>query len=162
MNINNFLLLFAFGVIVGAFLFIKQKIEKVKKEYRYDKKDFLLTPSEHKFFDALVKAVSDEYLIFPQIHLSALINHRVKGQNWKGAFSHINGKSVDFVLCDKNYISPKLAIELDDRSHELEDRQERDGIVENILKNAGVPLLRIKNQENFNPDDIKREISSFL
>jgi enolase len=33
---------------------------------------------------------------------------------------------VDFVLCDKINISPKLAIELDDKSHEREDSHSED------------------------------------
>lgn len=46
------------------------------------------------------------------------MDHKIKGQNWQGALSHIDRKSVDIVLCDKNYIAPKLVIELDDKSHE--------------------------------------------
>jgi len=42
-----------------------------------------------------------------------VLEHRIKGQDWKAAFRRINGKSVDFVICDKAYIKPLLAIELD-------------------------------------------------
>jgi very-short-patch-repair endonuclease len=77
------------------------------------------------------------------VHLSTIIDEKVQKQNWRGARAHIGRKSVDFVLCDKEFITPKLAIELDDSSHEQSDRILRDREVERILEEAGVPLLRI-------------------
>ena len=153
--------------IVGmAFEFIKSKDKEDKKsdlrKYKYTRRQFFITPSEHEFYNALSKAVGDTYLIFTQVHLPTIIDHKVVGQNWKGAFSHINQKSVDFVLCDKAYISPKLAIELDDKTHQREDRIERDIEVERMLEEAGFPLLRIENHGRFNSDELKEKINRIL
>ena len=92
------------------------------------------------------------------MHLPTLIDNKVVGQNWRAAFRHINGKSVDFVLCDKAYISPKLAIELDDKTHERPERQERDVEVERILQEAGVPLLRLENHGKFNAEQLSVKV----
>ena len=94
--------------------------------------------------------------------MPTLLDHKVAGQNWNAAFRHVSQKSVDFVLCDKAYISPKLAIELDDRSHERTDRQERDQEVERILKGAGMPLLRLENHGKFNPQELAEKVRSAL
>lgn len=64
-----------------------------------------MTRAEHECYDAVVKAVGDEYLTFALVHLSTLVDNRIKGQSWHGAFHHISYKSVDFVLGDKAYIS---------------------------------------------------------
>jgi very-short-patch-repair endonuclease len=125
-----------------------------KSKYQYNRRNFFLTRAEHEFYDTLVSAVGSEYYIFAQVHLPTLLDHAVRGQNWRAALAHINRKSVDFVLCDKAYISPKLAIELDDKSHERPDRQERDNEVERILQQAGVPLLRIVNNGRFISSDL--------
>lgn len=152
-------------VVVGAFVFIKhvsggkgkeEKEEKKKPLYKYKRKDFLISRPEHEFFDILVEILGNKYNIFTQVHLPTILEHKVIGQNWKGAFSHINGKSVDFVICDKAYIKPLLAIELDDKSHEREDRIERDGVVEQMLKEAGMPLLRFSNNGSFNKEEMSR------
>ena len=150
-------------VIVVSILKIKfEGGEDEKKLYQYKKKNFFLTRAEHECFDALTKAVGNEFIIFAQVHLPTLIDNKVVGQNWRGAFRHINGKSVDFVLCDKAYISPKLAIELDDKTHERPDRQERDREVERILKEAGVPLLRIENRGGFDSNEFSQKIKDAL
>ncbi len=116
-------------------------IEEEKKKYNYKRKNFFLSRAEHECYDALVSAVGQEYHVFAQAYLPTVVDNKIVGQNWRGAFRHINEKSIDFVLCDKDYISPKLAIELDDRTHERPDRRERDIEVERILKDAGLPLL---------------------
>ena len=148
--------------VIGVFIEITRGGESKKKKYTYEQKNFIMSRAEHECFDALMKAVGDKYYVFPQVHLASIINHKVVGQNWKGAFSHINQKSVDFVLCDKSYLAPKLAIELDDRSHERQDRIDRDGEVERILMDAGLPLLRLENHGSFDPVELGRKVSESL
>lgn len=133
-----------------------------KKKYQYKRKNFFLTRAEHECFDALVAAVGNDYHIFAQVHLPTLLDHKVTGQNWRGALSHVSQKSVDFVLCDKKYISAQIAIELDDKTHERPDRQERDEEVERILKGAGIPLLRIENHGSFNASDLAQKVTVVL
>jgi very-short-patch-repair endonuclease len=133
-----------------------KKEEKKKPLYKYTRKNFLISRPEHEFFDILVEILGNKYNIFTQVHLPTILEHKVVGQNWKGAFSHINGKSVDFVICDKAYIKPLLAIELDDKSHEREDRIERDSEVERMLQEAGMPLVRFGNNGLFNKEEISR------
>ena len=100
-----------------------------------------------------------KWYVVPQVHLSALLNHKVKGQNWKGAFQHINGKSVDFVLLSKENAKPICAIELDDSSHDRNDRLSRDEEVERIFKQAKIPLARFRNINNLSRQDIVRIIA---
>jgi len=145
------------GVIAGL-LKDKFDFEDDKPKYNYKRRNWFLTKAEHEFYDALVKAVGNDYIIFAQVHLPTLLDEKVVGQNWKAAFRHVSQKSVDFVLCDKSYISPKLAIEPDDKSHERSDRLDRDIEVERILKGAGMPLLRIQNHGTFNPQDLAQKI----
>lgn len=153
-------------VIVGVVAFIKhvsggkgkEEKEEAKKKplYKYTRKDFLISRPEHEFFDILVEILGGKYHIFTQVHLPTILDHKIKGQTWKAAFGHINGKSVDFVICDKAYVKPLLTIELDDRSHERLDRIERDSEVERMLQEAGMPLLRFGNNGNFNKEEIKK------
>lgn len=129
--------------------------EKKKLLYKYKRKDFLITKKENEFFNILTEILNNEYYIFPQVHLDAILDYKVVGQNWKAAFRHINEKSVDFVICDKAYLKPLLAIELDDKSHEREDRIERDINVERIFMEVDMPILRIQNSVSLNKEEVK-------
>jgi len=132
----------------------KRKVFK-NNTYAYTAKPLLMSVTEAEFFVKLKRLVQDRYYVFPQVHLSALLDHRVKGQDWHYAFRHINGKSVDYVLCDKNTLKPVYAIELDDLSHTKPDRRERDGEVERIFKEAHLPLVRFSNKDVSNETIIK-------
>lgn len=157
------------GVVLAA-KFLKNKHSDgntsnertVLSKYRYEKKRFFMSRPEHECYNALMAAVGKDYYVFPQVHLSVVLNHKIKGQNWYGALRHIDEKSIDFVLCDKNYIEPRLAIELDDRTHEREDRKERDGEVERILSCAELPLLRLENHGQFNSSELSLKIKTAL
>lgn len=124
----------------------KRKVFK-DNVYNYSAKNLLMTRTEAEFFTKLDRVVAERYYVFPQVHLSALLDHKIKGQDWRFAFRHINGKSVDFVLCDRITLRPTYAIELDDLTHEKSDRRKRDIEVERIFKEANLPLVRFKNKD---------------
>ena len=138
------------AVLGGIYTFVNLKIsgkssesEDIKKSnYKYYAKSYIMTQREGEFFKTLNEVLGSKWYVVPQVHLSALLNHKVKGQNWKGAFQHINGKSVDFVLLSKETTKPICAIELDDSSHDRADRSARDDEVERIFKQANIPLAR--------------------
>ena len=103
------------------------------KNYAYQRKWNLITKSELKFFQLLLKVVDSYYYVIPQVHLSTLFQHKVWGQNWRAALSRIQRKSVDYVICCRQKLVPICAIELDDLSHQKEDRKKRDKVVEDIF-----------------------------
>lgn len=137
----------AFVAIVGVRLSSTSEKRKVFKnnKYSYSAKDLIMSRAEAQFFKQLSFVVSERYYVFAQVHLSSLLDHRIRGQDWSIAFRHINGKSVDFVLCEKATLKPVYAIELDDFTHEREDRATRDAEVERIFKQAQIPLVRFKS-----------------
>ena len=139
-------------VIVIVVLFVLAELFRGQHEkplYQYKKRECIMTHAERKCFNSLVEAVGSTYHIFAQVHLPSVLDHKVhNGQRWFAAFRHIDEKSVDFVLCTKNDLRPILAIELDDWSHERPNRQERDKEVERILRDAHLPLLRLKDNSD--------------
>ena len=148
-------------VLVAIIAYINSGLHKTYKltvkptvKYHYKRKAFLMTKAENDFFDVIYRAIGDDYYVFPQIHLSEILDHKVKYQNWEHALHYINQKSVDFVICDKQYRRPILAIELDDWSHDADDRKQRDANVEHMLREAGMPLLRFKDVRSSPSEEI--------
>ncbi len=120
---------------------------KRKYQYKYNKKSSIMTKTEVRFYEKLNTIMGEKYYIVPQAHLSTFLNHKIPRQNWRGAFSVINGKSVDFLVCDKETSKPVIAIELDDWTHMKADRIERDELVNTILSEADVLLVRFRAGE---------------
>ena len=97
----------------------------------------LLTKNEWKNYlilreDAAVKG----YIVCPKVRLLDLVEPKKDATKWKTLLRKVQSKHVDFVICDID-MNVKLIIELDDSSHEREDRKERDKFVNLILRSAG-------------------------
>jgi hypothetical protein len=135
--------------------------EAGRREYAYRLKDYLMTAPERACFNALRDAMSGEYYVFPQIHLDALLRPTMNGRDGVYAWRHINQKSVDFVLCNRE-LRPLLAIELDDWSHERRDRIERDRIVEALFKESALPLERLTRYDIDNVAKLRERLMSRL
>ncbi|MEK7538445.1 MAG: DUF2726 domain-containing protein [Patescibacteria group bacterium] len=160
----NKLIVLALIVFVLGFIFklLAQKNDlgkSAKKEewLPYMKKSYLLTRAEHEFFVILEKAVEGQYYIFPQLALDKIVLLSGKGSLKSGYRNKIDLKSVDFVLFDKQNISPILVIELDDPSHEKPERQLRDGFVDRVLNHCGIPILHVTSTPN--EDNLRAQIT---
>ena len=160
--IAAFVILLALDFITRKIFNDKESAEIKKSTYHYFAKNAIMTERENKFFKQLNEILGNKWFIIPQVHLSALLNHKVKGQNWKAAFRHINGKSVDFVLLSKETMKPICAIELDDSTHNYKNRVERDAEVERIFAEAKLPLARFKNPEKLSRQDIVNTIATAI
>ena len=132
------------------------------QEYKYQRKWYLVTRSELSFFHTLLGVVNNFYYVVPQVHLSSLLDHKAWGQSWKGALSRIQRKSVDYVICSRDELTPVCVVELDDPSHSAPDRIERDKLVESIFKEAGIPLIRIKTQEQNNLQLVRDKLAGVV
>lgn len=159
-----FLILFiaVIALVIVAFILSLFRGKEARYKYLYERRGFVMSRPEREFFITLTELVGTNYWIFPQIHLPSLVEHKIKGQSWFGAFRHISEKSVDFVLCDKKSLRLAIAIELDDPSHERFDRIKRDEEVERILEVAKLPLLRIRGKDNINREELLRKINEKL
>jgi len=81
-------------------------------------------------------------MVAMSVRLADVIN--CSRESWAAGYGAlISSKQIDFVLCEPHSTRIVLAIELDDESHGLADRRERDKFLDNAMQAAGVPLLRV-------------------
>ena len=108
------------------------------KKWPYYKKQLLTKPEQILYFKIL--EALPEYLIFAQVQLSQILGVE-KGYSYSEWYNRINRMSVDFVVCNKAAEIVAL-IELDDSTHEKEDRKEADRKKDKACKDAGIRLIR--------------------
>jgi len=104
-----------------------------------------MTPTEMEFWKVLRELIPEQFCLFAKVRIADVVevNARryTKGYNIK--FSRISQKHLDFVICLARNSGVIGAVELDDSSHQRQDRMERDRFVDGCLLQAGVPLLHI-------------------
>ena len=101
----------------------------------------LLTATEFYFFQVLREAVGQHYHISCKVRLRDIFVPATHEWDFE-IINHYKQKHVDFLLCDPDTMQPKLAVELDDRSHRREKTRQRDALVEQLYRDACLPLMR--------------------
>ena len=76
-------------------------------------------------------------------------------------FNKIARKSIDFVITEQN-LKIKLCIELDDYTHNKQNRIYRDKFVNEVFKSTDVKILRIPVQNFYNMEELKTKIEESL
>lgn len=118
----------------------------------------LMSEAEKRFFEVLESA-APSFLICPQVAMSAIVT-RPSHQNqlrYRAAFSQ---KRLDFVLVDRDTLTARLVVELDDSSHR--HRQAEDAKRDEMLTQAGYPVLRVPVRQSYNVKELSAKVRSAL
>jgi hypothetical protein len=127
----------------------------------YFSREFLLTQGESAFYQVLRKVVPDGLALCFKVRLCDLIDCAPEARK-KGFWSKIAQKHIDFVLVNASDTSIRLAIELDDRSHDRKDRRDRDAFVDGALDVAGIAILRVPAAAEYDAREIRKLLDESL
>lgn len=138
------------------FLAAKPDKQAVVPQLPYALRDDFLSPAEQSFALVLRGAVADHAMICPKVALGDLFFAKTGDprQN-RIATNRIDRKHVDFLICDPKTLRPVAGIELDDKSHQRPDRQERDEFVDAVFAAAKLPLLRVPVRQGYSAAELK-------
>lgn len=129
---------------------------KVTIKLPYALRDDFLSDAELSFYKILEQVVGNKVTICPKVSLKDIffVTERDRSKN-STYMNKINRKHVDFLLCNTVTMKPLCGIELDDTSHNRQDRIERDIFVNDLFKSAGLQLVRFQNKRSYTINEIE-------
>ena len=147
-----------------AVIIIIKLVKKIKKTKHktndivindgiYHKREFI-TECEKEFMFKLNNIFGNKYIIQPQIPLRMIVS---KNNDKLNKYASELNRYIDFGIFNKNY-ELQVLVELNDKTHELEERQVRDLKVQNICKQANIPLITFWTYEKLTNEEIKHRI----
>ncbi len=148
------------GLMAGAAALRDRLAGRQRLPYR--RRDGLLTAAERAFYGALCRAVEADWQVFAQVRVADLLTVPKETRNRQSFVSRITSKHVDFVLCDRQTLSPVAALELDDSSHQLANRRQRDIFLDAAFEAAGLPLLRVPVRGSYDAAELHDLIHGHL
>ena len=149
------ILLISIVLLVGLIVLTNVLSKNKKTRYKYKKINSLMTNTELKYYNALKSILhGTPYVLLPQIPLSSIVTRKNKHK-----FQNELNRVVDFCVFSPEF-SPLVCIEINDSSHLLKNRIERDKKVKNILKLAKIPLLTIWTNEKFEYKQIANKLKN--
>ena len=127
-------------------------------EPQYELWPSLMTPREREFYKLLLEAVGDRYQIFSKVRLGDILKLSNEPRDRKFHSNQLQCKHFDFLLCEKDWYKPVLAIELDDNSHKRPDHRARDEFKDRVCQQAHLKLWRPPIQRSYARNYIHQEI----
>ena len=122
------------------------------------RRKFLLTKNEYWFYKSL-KEIADKYgfAVLAKIRFADLVEVSAEAdkKEYMKYFGKIKSKHIDFILCKKDNLYPELLIELNDSSHNKEDRIKRDEFVKKIAEKVGYKMVFVDGTQNLEETIIK-------
>ncbi|MCE0498783.1 MAG: DUF2726 domain-containing protein [Methylacidiphilales bacterium] len=165
----SMILLLELGAILIAVLgalwlfrwLLESRFKPSSKGIKYTLKSSLVTDAERSFLGCLDSVLPPEIRVFAKVRLADLfsVERSSNRTGWRAAFNRIQSKHVDFLLCKSDDLSPLVAIELDDKTHAANDRQERDRFLNDLFANSRIKLLRIPAQKSYDPGELAQRLN---
>ncbi len=115
-----------------------------------------LSANEKCFLVALDAALGSGYRVFAQVRLADLVivEEKYSEARRRAALNRVFAKSIDILICRSGSFEPVAAIEVDDRTHLLPARRERDALVDVVFREIGLPLLRVRARHAYSAESI--------
>jgi hypothetical protein len=115
----------------------------------------LLTRAEASVYNLLRLAARDHYLVFSQIPIWCVVDVSSADQRARQAFlQQIALKRVDFALVHPGTLTVAKVVELEEGTDPSTQRQARNRLIDEILKTAGIDIVRLAPQSTSSVPDI--------
>ncbi|HFZ8416067.1 TPA: DUF2726 domain-containing protein [Salmonella enterica subsp. enterica serovar Aberdeen] len=113
----------------------------------WQRQNALMTEREIHFMKGLFRVVDmKRWYLCPQVRVADIVqlkgNIRSRSRQWWQLFRMVSQWHVDVVIVDRRTFCVVAVVELDDASHLQLERKRRDILLEEVMRQAGIPLLR--------------------
>ena len=151
-------------VFIGLLLCVLVLPAKAKSNRAYEPLPSILTNAEKHFYKVLSSIYKDDFIIMAKVRLADVVKvgPNIRKKHFWSYFSKISQKHIDMLILKKSDYSTLCAIELDDKSHDKQERITRDKFVNQVMAQTGIPLYRFKVKHRYNRAEIAKTLSKCL
>jgi very-short-patch-repair endonuclease len=128
-----------------------------REAFPYECRESLLSRGEFAFYRVLRQAVTARQGISMKTRLADVV--RCQPELWDTVHGRrLSQKHVDFVIYDRFTAAIVAVVELDDQSHNVPDRRDRDAFVDRVLVALGVAIFRVRAASSYNIDALRLQL----
>lgn len=157
-------LLAAIAVVLALALALVLLVRWLRPRPAYEAVDSLFTASELTFLHVLETAVDGRARVYGKVRIADLVRvaSNVPRGYFLSAFNPIAQKHVDYVICHPHDLAVLCVVELDDPSHRRPERQARDALVDSVMASAGIPILHVPTQPDYDVRILQEMLDDLL
>jgi hypothetical protein len=157
------LILFALISLIVIVALLASRLNDNSFPFPFDQKKAVFTSAEKNFQNLVEQAMGPKYRILNRVKLSDVVAIRkgVSSRASQTAVTNADSKYLDFVICDRDTMKLRGAIDLVDTQGKGY-KVKKDWFVSGALEAAAIPHIRIKVKANYTIDEIRACINSRL
>lgn len=151
------LTLVAFVCFVLVFFIKNRQLNHPALQYPYSLKVPLFSPAERELLDMLERTFAERYLILGKVSVADVVEITAVPRRayWYQAHNRIAATRFDFLLCEKNNLTPVCVINLDDPEAEQD-------FVDRLCETVRLPQVRLTAEAARSYTDVREAIESAL
>ena len=152
-------------LLIAVFIiFAVLKLSHKKEELAFQPREVLFSPAERSFLGVLEQSLDSGYRVFGKVRLGDIVKPAkgLSNSMRTTAQNKINQKHVDFVICKSSDLAVVMVVELDDKSHERDDRTGRDQFVDRALTDARIPIIHFSAQKGYVLTEVRAKLTEYF
>lgn len=135
---------------------MENKLVEIKYRPYYGKK-YILTRAETEFYEVLKGVIGEKNIVFCKVRMEDIVG--AKDNQYKEVNrNRIKSRHADFVIFNKETLTIRLVVELDDASHNDIEVKKKDKFKDEVYGNAGIKIARIVQKPEYDPVELDRQI----
>lgn len=117
----------------------------------YGVRETLLNPQEIAYYKTLARAIGDQYVAFPKVRLSDVLEHPGPNPQFRAHWFRVQRRTVDLLVCTLS-LKPTLAVKFGSSAKRRGGRQD---VLDDALEAAGLPLIRVKLSDSYDVEEVR-------
>jgi len=149
---------------LGALKVFSSRKGRAASAGEYYLRKSLFSPAERSFLGVVESALPQGVSLASKVRLADIFGIRkdLERGDRQRALNRISSKHVDFLLLQESDGRPLIGIELDDSSHDEDDRIARDKFVDSVFASGGLPIIHFEAKRAYDPNEVRRRITEAL
>lgn len=152
-----FVVLAAFVCFALVFLIKQRQFSRSAIRLPYQLKQPFFSPSEHAQLGMLEQAVGEDFRILAKVRLADVVEVTAipRRSTWYHATNRISAASFDFLLCDRQHMTPVCAVE-------IEEASDANAFLDELCEAISLPLVRLTPHTAGSFDQVRIAIEQAL
>jgi len=126
---------------------------------RYQRRGHFLDAPEIAAYKVLTVAFDKDISVFTKVALAELTAKFKPRKEHVPHWSRVQLRHIDFLVCAGPELEPILAIEIVTPSNSEKRKTRGRDVIEDVLEDVGLPLLRLRGQDEYDPAEVTRRVN---
>ncbi|MCC6580617.1 MAG: DUF2726 domain-containing protein [Phycisphaeraceae bacterium] len=149
---------FVLGIVIASVLWKGEftRLNKPKRtkgeRYPFRRGERLMSEQEQAMYQTIQREMGNGNLLFPKVRLTEVVDLPKSVDRRDFLMNLVGSKSLDFVICDEQKLTPIIGIQLPKRNDADVD------LIAEVMDSAGMPFLVLPNKRAFEPGELNELI----